>query len=230
LVEAFNKIFPGRDVVLAGHDRGARLCHRLAVDASHSSSTTAPKFRLLGLVMLDIVPTLKQWHVFANAQAATAYFHWPLLASPLAADMIEAYGGDKWVHAALSRIGGDSPEALKRFQSDNAWEVYQSLFTKRDTIEGSCADYKSGAFDEPNMQEDDQKNGRKIAVPTLVMWSLARLGKMHGDLKPIWNEWIEDGVDFQAVGCGDGVGHYLPEEATDVVASNMTGFLKRVTK
>lgn len=178
--------------------------------------------------MLDIVPTIVQWHVSANSKAATAYFHWPFLASPVAADMIEAYGGDKWVHGNFGRIAGDNQEAVKRFQSDNAWEVYESLFTKRSAIEGSCADYKSGAYDEPEMQEDDQRNGRKITVPTLVMWSLARLGKMHGNLEPIWKEWIEDGVDFKAVGCGEGVGHFLPEEATDVVVSNMTEFLKRI--
>lgn len=140
--------------------------------------------------------------------------------------MIEAYGGDKWVHAALSRIGGDNENARKQFQSDRAWDVYESLFTKRETIEGSCKDYEAAAHSEPELQEGDQEAERKIQVPTLVMWSLARLGKMHGDLEPIWKDWVKEGIELKAVACGDGVGHYLPEEATDFIGSNMLDFIR----
>ena len=228
LIEAYRAIFPNRDVVLGGHDRGARICHRLAVDNAHPPGSASQPLNLLGLVMLDIVPTLVQWRVFADSKAATAYFHWPFLASPLATDMIEAYGGDKWVHSALERIGGTSEIGSKRFRSDDAWAVYESVFTKRAAIEGSCADYAAASSDEPQMQQDDQAQGRKIAVPTLVMWSLAKLGKMHGDLKPIWSEWAQQGVALRAVGCGGDVGHYLPEEASDVVGENVIKFLESV--
>ncbi|KAI9707025.1 MAG: hypothetical protein M1820_004613 [Bogoriella megaspora] len=226
LVEAFEKLFPQREVILAGHDRGARLCHRLAVDNAHPPGGKAPPFRLLGLVLLDIVPTLTQWQAFANPKAAATYFHWPFLASPIAPAMIEAFGGDKWVRLGLSRISGDNKAASERFQSDRAWEVYESNFTKRAAIEGSCADYAAACFDEPASQEEDQANGRKIEVPTLVMWSFDKLGTMHGGLGPIWRPWIKYGVDFRTAGCGDGVGHYLPEEATDQVEKRVKQFLE----
>ena len=230
-MESYDKVFSDRDVILGGHDRGARICHRLAVDYAHASEgehAWSAKHKLRGLVMLDIAPTLVQWQAFSDPRAVTAYFHWPFLASPLAADMIEAYGGDKWTRSGLERITGSNPEGAARAKADRAWEVYESVFRKRSTIEGSCSDYASGATAEPKMQEDDQKHGRRIEVPTLVMWSLARLGKMMGDVGSSWKPWVKEGVPLKAVGCGDDVGHYLPEEATDVVNRAIHGFLDQV--
>ena len=144
--------------------------------------------------------------------------------------MIEAYGGDKWVHGALDRISGENASAKEAFKSDRAWEVYESLFTKRETIEGSCADYAGGADPEPQLQEEDQAEGRKIEVPVLVMWSLTRLGKMHNDVPGIWKSWVKEGVKLETVGCGDGVGHYLPEEASAFLSEHITKFINEVKK
>ena len=78
------------------------------------------------------------------------------------------------------------------------------------------------------MQEDDQAKGRRIEVPTLVLWSLARLGKMMGNVGESWKPWVKEGVPLKAIGCGDNVGHYLPEEATDVVYNAIVDFLDQV--
>lgn len=63
-----------RRVILIGHDRGARICHRLAVDAS--MGLFPDDLELLGLVMLDIVPTVVQFESFADPAVAAATFHW----------------------------------------------------------------------------------------------------------------------------------------------------------
>lgn len=184
-------------------------------------------YELLGLVMLDIVPTLVQWQSFSSPVASTAYFHWPFLASPDSAKIILAYGGDKWTHGQLSRIAGPSPSAVQAAKSDQAWDVYESQFLKPEAVEGSCADY-AAAGPGAKAQEEDQAAGKKIEVSTLVMWSLGRLGKMHGDVEKIWKQWIKDGVDLKAVGCGDDVGHYLPEEASDLLARTIADFIAKV--
>lgn len=230
LLEASHSIFPKRDLILGGHDRGARLSHRLAVAHAHPSKETAKlhDFELLAVILLDIVPTLTQWQVFRDPNASAAYFHWSFLASPNAADMIEAYGGDKWCHDQMSRTAGPSPSAVEACQTDDSWRVYQSLHTKRETIEGSCADYTAAVSPEPQDQEAEQKAGKKIEVPTLVMWSLARLGKMHGDVGGIWRDWVKDGVDLTARGVGNGVGHYLPEEASEEVGKAIIEIVDRV--
>lgn len=232
MLEASHKVFPNRPIILGGHDRGARLCHRLAVTHAHPPKETADlhSYKLLGAVILDIVPTLAQWQIFANPVAAVGYSHWSFLPSPASADMIEAYGGDKWCHNQLSRIAGPSEAAIKACQSDDAWKVYETLHTKRETIEGSCADYAAAASPEPQDQQKDQDAGRKLDVPTLVMWSLARLGKMHGDVESVWKQWVKEGVYLKAQGVGDDVGHYLPEEASEVIGNAILEHVERVTK
>ena len=51
---------------IVGHDRGARVAHRMAIDYKES---------ILKLAVLDIVPTL---HVFDNTEKKLAkrYYHW----------------------------------------------------------------------------------------------------------------------------------------------------------
>jgi len=226
LLEASTTLFPGRDVILGGHDRGARICHRLAVDHAHPPNSFSLSYNLLGVIMLDIVPTRVQWEVFQNPKASAAYYHWPFLASPGAADILYAYGGDKWVLGSLERVGGFNEAALERFKSDRAWEVYTSLFKTKAALEGSSADYAAGVDPEPQEQDKDQAEGRKIECATLIMYSAARLGAMHGGKIPeIWTPWIKEGVEWKSYGCEDGVGHYLPEEATDEVAYSILDFI-----
>jgi pimeloyl-ACP methyl ester carboxylesterase len=233
LLEASHGLFPNRPIILAGHDRGARICHRLSVSNAHPPKDDTAKlhsYKLLGTVLLDIVPTLVQWQSFARPIASATYFHWPFLASPIAPDMIEAFGAAKWTHGGLDRICGDNVEGRKAMQSDDAWEVYKTLLSKREAIEGSCADYASGCFVEPPLQEADQSQGRKIQSPALVMWSLGKLGKMHGDVESIWKDWVQDASLLTAQGVGDNVGHYLPEEASIVIGSAIQDFVVKVTK
>ncbi|KAG2161328.1 hypothetical protein VTO58DRAFT_110190 [Aureobasidium pullulans] len=233
LLEASHELFPNRPIILGGHDRGARICHRLAVTHAHppqDETANLHSYKLLGTIMLDIVPTLVQWQAFARPTAAASYFHWPFLASPIAPDMIEAYGGDRWTHDALNRISTDDSEGLKAMQSDDAWKVYETLHAKRETIEGSCADYAAGCYVEPPLQEEDQREGRKLECPALIMWSMRNLGKTHGDVEAIWKQWFKDESLLTAQGVGDDAGHYLPEEANKFVGKAMNDFLNKVMK
>lgn len=231
LLETSHTIFPKRAIILGGHDRGARICHRLAVAHANPphEAEWIHNYTLLGAVILDIVPTLVQWQSFANPAASTAYAHWAFLPTFFAPGMIEAYGGDKWCHDQLSRIAGPNPSAVETAQSDDAWKVYESLNAKTETIKGSCADYAAAADPEPQQQAADQKAGRKIEVPTVVMWSLGRLGKMHGDVEAIWKQWVDDGVGLTAQGIGNDIGHYLPEEASETVGHAIIRLIDRVS-
>lgn len=223
LLEALEKIFGKRKVILGGHDRGARICHRLAVDKDDF-----PNLQVLGVIMLDIVPTSVQWKAFANPAIACGYFHWPLLANvDRATDMIHAYGGGQWARDANTRLAGPDDIGKQRVAADGGIEVYEELFNKRDTIYYSCKDYEAGSVSETKTQDEDQKNGKKIEVPTLVMFSKARLGATQ-DVATIWKDWVKEGVSYEGIGVGDGRGHYLPEEAYEVVSEAMNEFLKQV--
>ena len=57
---------------LAGHDRGGRVGHRMALDHPE---------RVAKLAVLDIVPTRKLFHTVTK-ESATAYYHWFFLIQP----------------------------------------------------------------------------------------------------------------------------------------------------
>ena len=219
LLEALEALFGApegsrRKVILGGHDRGARICHRLVVQRADF-----PNLDIIATILMDIVPTKAQWEAFANPQAAVAYFHWPFLANAaVSAQMIQAFGGDKWCQGALQRIQGKNEAGQKSFAADGAHDVYSELFAKKETIEGSCADYADESMPEVSRQTDDLKNGRKVDVPLLVLYSKAKLGAMH-DVEGVWQKWIAEGVRYRAIGIGPDIGHYLPEEAPKDVGS-----------
>ncbi|KAK5221014.1 hypothetical protein LTR72_006572 [Exophiala xenobiotica] len=240
-----------RKVILGGHDRGARICHRLAVDFSHpseseseseseSNSQSPPSvystlnLTVIGTVLLDIIPTLEQWRAFSDPAIAQGYFHWPLLANAeLAVDMISAYGGARWCRSAHLRISGPNPQSAAKIQADNALDVYAELFDDKDTLYYTSLDYAAGAAPEADEQSRDQEADRKIAVPILVMFSKARLGARI-DVKGIWSGWVNkdmlrrDGESYEGFGVGDGYGHYLPEEAYEIVCPKIEEFVKKV--
>lgn len=220
LIGVFGK---DRKVILGGHDRGARVCHRLAVDAANFPVD------ILGVIMLDIVPTSVQWQAFSNAKIASGYFHWPMLANvEIATQMITAFGPGDWVRGANQRLAGPSDVGKARVAADGAIEVYAELFEQGDTVKWTCEDYRAGAQEDVTEQEEDQKVGRKINIPTLVMFSKSRLGSTM-DCATVWKDWIAEGVDYQAIGVGEERGHYLPEEAYETVGEAMTEFITRVS-
>lgn len=226
LLEALQSVFKlsaesPRRLILGGHDRGARICHRLAV-----SRADFPFVKVIGMILMDIVPTKVQWDNFSNPVAATAYFHWPLLANvEVAVQMIKAYGGAQWCRNGHLRLAG-SKEGLAKIQSDGAVEIHAELFAEEETLRHTCEDYAAGAAPEYKKQDEDQKAGRKIDIPTLIMFSEHNLGAKM-DVAGIWKEWIKPGVWYEPVGLGNGVGHYVPEEGHEVVSEQVLQFLKQ---
>jgi pimeloyl-ACP methyl ester carboxylesterase len=222
LLESLYKIFGKRKVILGGHDRGARICHRLAVDKNDF-----PDLEIIGIFMIDIVPTLQQWKAFSNPIISTGYFHWPLLANAeMATEMIHAYGGGKWARSANTRLAGPSEIGKERVAADGAIDVYAELFDKKETIYYSCLDYQSGSTPEATEQEEDQKAGKKITIPTTVMFSKSRLGSTQ-NVAEIWKDWIDPGVFYEGIAAEEGRGHYLPEESYEHVSEAMKLFVAR---
>lgn len=174
---------------------------------------------------MDIVPTLVQYQVFSNPKASVAYFHWPFLATDLAPTMLEAMGGGYFCNLTLKKIKGGNEEGVKRFQADYAWDHYSHQFNNPECIAGSCGDYKWGATGEPEAQEADQKAGKKVKVPTLVIYSAANLGRMH-NVSAVWKDWVEGGLKCHGV--EDGYGHFLPEECPEVIAKDVLEWIEHV--
>lgn len=175
-------------------------------------------------MMLDIVPTKVQWDKFSDPAISSGYFHWPLLANvEISVQLLKAYGGAQWVRNAHDRLAGNEV-GLQRIKNEGAYDVYAALFDNEETLRFSAEDYAAGASPEYKDQAEDQEAGRKIEVPSLVMFSKAKLGSRI-DVAEEWKDWVAPGVSLTAVGVGDGFGHYLPEEAHEQVVDSINSFL-----
>ena len=117
---------------VAGHDRGARVGYRMALD--HPEVVTR-------LAVLDVVPTGEVWRR-ADATLALGYWHWAFLAqpAPLPERLIAADPDGFWL--AAERIGlkpGDP-----RYP-DEVLGAYRAQLDDPGFITAMCEDYRAGA-------------------------------------------------------------------------------------
>ncbi|PSN61420.1 alpha/beta-hydrolase [Corynespora cassiicola Philippines] len=200
---------PSIPIILIGHDRGARIAHRLAVSG-------VPGFRIQAACLIDIVPTTTQWAAFADPKQSMGYFHFPLLANvEIARGLIAAYGGPRWVREMVARWAGSG---LRRIEEEGGMEVYAGFFESADVVEATCEDYAAGATVDVEAQWHDQEAGRKIEVPVLLVYSGVSIGSRF-DFGTVWNDWVKEGVEITKHPLGDGAGHFGAEEAPEETAA-----------
>ncbi|KAI1502009.1 Alpha/Beta hydrolase protein [Biscogniauxia marginata] len=218
---------PDLKIVLIGHDRGGRVSQRLAT--TPPPSPPGYGYAILGAMILDIVPYSAQWASHAaDPRNATAYFHWSFLpCAGLSTPMIKAYGGAAFCSAIMERGAGSNAGGRASLYADGAVEGHYAADYARDAvIEGAAADYAAGAAEDWDEEVRDRELGRRVGVPTYVVFSERNLGRMHGDVAKIWREWVRDDVALEVHGIGDGIGHYLPEEAPEAVNAHIFKFLE----
>ncbi|MDX9815216.1 MAG: alpha/beta hydrolase [Arcobacter sp.] len=187
---------------VAGHDRGARVTHRMCLDY--------PK-NILKACVMDITPT---YHMFKNTNQAfaTGYYHWFFLIQPdfLPETMI-----------------GNNPryyleEKLKRWSAKGsvfdkkAIDEYVRCFDK-DSIHATCEDYRAGAS--IDMSDDEKDRNRKISTPLLVLWGEKGFVNRTYDVLNVWKEYALD-LSGEALDCG----HFLPEEKPKEVSQKLKEF------
>ncbi|MCJ1309010.1 hypothetical protein MMC25_002665 [Agyrium rufum] len=210
-------------VVLIGHDRGARVIHRLAVSKSHY-----PKISILGVVLADIIPTFEQFAAFSNPATVTRYFHWGFLPNvALSVPMIKAFGPGRFCRMVIQAGAGKNAQGAKSLFDNDSVDVYAASFEKEGVLEATSRDYEAAAKEDYVAQVEDQKAGRKIDVPTLVLYSTQNLGAM-ADVPSIWKNWVKDGTDLEVKGMSDGYGHFFLEEAPHISYDHIVKFIKGV--
>lgn len=131
--------------------------------------------------------------------------------------MITAYGGAKWCEEMIRSWAGHNTAGIKLLESDDAMAVYGGFFEKEDVVRASCEDYKAGATTDLVAQEKDQKEGRKIGKPLLVVYASDYIGSRY-DFGEVWRDWVDGGVEIRHHGLKDGVGHFGAEEAPEECA------------
>ena len=163
--------------MVAGHDRGARVAYRLALD--HPEAVTA-------LVPIDILPTAEVWRR-VTAESAIGSYHWSFLAQPkpLPETLIAA---DPVYYAEHTLKSWTGPRDLSPFSAD-ALAHYRALLEDPARIHAVCEDYRAGATIDRRLDEADLAAGRKIACPTFLIWATDYIGKRNPDPLAIWRAW-----------------------------------------
>jgi haloacetate dehalogenase len=191
---------------LAGHDRGGRVAHRLALDYPGA---------VRKLAVLDIAPTLAMY-LQADMRFATAYYHWFFLIQPC--DLPERLIGadpDYFLRQKLIGLGG-SGSGMGPF-TPAALAEYLRCFRDPATIHASCEDYRASAS--IDLEHDEADLARKLTCPVLALWGAAgRLARCY-DVLPLWRERAED-VRGEALPCG----HFLAEEVPEQTAARLREF------
>jgi haloacetate dehalogenase len=186
---------------VVGHDRGARVAHRLCLD--HDD-------RVERAVVIDIVPTR---HVFANVDRAlaTVYDHWFFLAEP--PDLPEVLIGgapEYFLRRKLDQWSGPGTT----FAEETVAE-YVRCFSDPATIRASCEDYRAAASIDLEHDDADAAAGRRITCPLLVVWGAKGYVGVAYDALTVWRAYAED-VQGHAIDSG----HFVPEEApTDTITA-----------
>ncbi len=189
---------------LAGHDRGARVAHRLASD--HPD-------RVIKLAVLDISPTLKMYES-TNREFAQAYYHWFFLIQPH--PLPEELIGSNAQFYLLKKIGSGSA-GLGPFTPEALNEYLRCFMPKM--IHGSCEDYRASAGIDLEHDRADIRAGRKITCPLLVLWG--KRSVIERCFAPL-QDWAEVATDVRGRSL-DG-GHYLAEELPDEIFSEFKAF------
>jgi len=187
---------------VVGHDRGARVTHRLCLDHAEAVERA---------VVIDIAPTLTMYDRTDRA-FATAYYHWFFLIqpAPLPERLIGA-DSDWYVERTLGSWGGG-------YFDPAAVAAYQAAFRDPATLHAACEDYRAAAS--IDLEHDRADAGKGIACPLLVLWGGRGVVARTYDVLATWREKASD-VRGQPI---DG-GHFLPEERPAETLAALRGFL-----
>jgi haloacetate dehalogenase len=189
--------------MLAGHDRGGRVAHRLALDHPE---------RLDALAVLDIVPTRTVFRATDQA-LATAYYHWFFLIQPY--DLPERLIGADPVYYLRKKLGAWA--ALDQFAPE-ALAEYERCFRDPAVIHASCEDYRAAAS--IDLVHDEADLDLKIQCPVLALWGRRGVMERHFDVLATWREKAAGPVSGRALDCG----HFLAEERPEETANELLAF------
>lgn len=185
---------------LAGHDRGSYVALRLALD--HPELVDR-------LALMDCLPISEHLRR-ADATFATHWWHWFFFAQPEIPERVINADPDGWY----------APKANPMSMGAENHAEFLRAIRDPDVVRAMLEDYRAGLTIDRAHEEEDRAAGRKIAAPTLVLWSERDdLEELYGDPLRIWRAWADDPVGF-----GIDSGHHMAEEAAPAVADALARF------
>jgi haloacetate dehalogenase len=186
---------------VAGHDRGACVAFRTAMD--HPDAVTA-------MASLDSIP-IGEILARADARFALAWWHWFFFAqTEKPAERVISRDPDAWYRATAEHMGEEAFADYRRAIHDPA------------TVHAMVEDYRAGLGIDRENDDADKAAGRRLRCPMLVAWSLQDdLEELFGDPVAIWREWADD-----VRGATVDSGHHMAEEAPEELAGVLREFFR----
>ncbi|WP_299374597.1 alpha/beta hydrolase [uncultured Kiloniella sp.] len=192
-----------------GHDRGARVSYRMALDHPEEIEKMA---------IIEVVPTAEMWGRF-NAEMALKAYHWTFLAqpAPLPENMIKA---DPITYLEWTLKSWTQENSLNVFTPE-ALESYREQFRDPNHLHALCEDYRAGATLDRQHDEESRKNGDKIKAPLFFLWAHKGFPAKTGNPLGLWQSWAEN-VQGHAIDCG----HFAQEENPRAVTEHLIPFFE----
>lgn len=192
---------------IVGHDRGARVAHRLMLDHPE---------KVLTCTMMDILPTYDMYKN-TNQEFATKYWHWFFYIQPY--DFPERFlGSDPEYFIRNNLLKKATPQAQKNFPEDVLQE-YIRHYSDPATVHGISEDYRASVS--IDMEHDIVDRATKIKTPLLVLWGANGVVGNLWDVLQGWKDLADDVSGFGIEECG----HFVPEEKPEIVLEAMLDFL-----
>ena len=192
-----------RDYFVCGHDRGARVAHRMALDYPE---------RVKQVAFLDIVPTHHVLHNIKKEWAVDSY-HWFFMAQPYdyPERMLIAYGLERYIRKKLDKKG----VGMSGFASEALAEYIRCCTPEN--IHAVCEDYRAAVS--IDLVHDEADLSTKLAQPVLALWG--EKSHVNRSFKPI-EAWRERAVDVRGkkLPCG----HYRAEQSPDETYRELRSF------
>jgi haloacetate dehalogenase len=194
---------------VCAHDRGARVAHRLALDAPKSVRRA---------MLLDIAPTLAMYEGTTEA-FARAYWHWFLLIQP-------APLPERWIESDpvfyLRSVMGRRHAGLGAFAPE-ALAEYERCILVPGSARSICEDYRASAGIDLAHDRADRDADRVVEMPLRVLWAAHGTVGACFDVLGAWRAVASD-VSGRALDCG----HYIAEERPDALLAEIDAFFKEI--
>jgi haloacetate dehalogenase len=194
---ALMKALGHEEFFLLGHDRGARVSHRLAMD--HSVNVKK-------LMVLDISPTLCMYEN-TTMEFAKGYWHWFFLIQPEPVpETLIGANPEYWLKNHMGRHAGTG------IFSPDRWAEYLAGASNPEGMHAMCEDYRAAATIDLVHDREDRELGKKLQMPVRVLWG--EHGLVNKCFKPV-EDWkrVANEVTGKSVPCG----HYIPEELPETL-------------
>ncbi len=187
-----------------GHDRGARVGHRLALDYPDAVTKA---------VFVDIAPTATMYEL-TNKEFATKYFWWFFLIQPEPfQEKLIGFDPEYFLH---HHINGQIK--IKGVVEDRAFKEYLRCYKNPATIHAICEDYRASVG--IDLEDDKADADQRIRCPLYLLWGArGTVGKLY-DVVGTWRNKAVN-VSGEALDCG----HSPEEECPEIFLEKVKAFL-----